>query len=64
VIRIIAVLLIGVIFLVGCTTLTQYHKSVTVEKDGEGKIIKTTIVEEIHQPDLKRGAQEIKYLDQ
>jgi len=37
---------------------------VTVEKDGDGKIVKTTVMEEISQPDLKEGAQQPKHLDQ
>lgn len=57
-------LLFGVIFLAGCTTITGYHKAVTVEKDGEGKIIKTTIVEEVNQPYLKQEPKTGKYLDE
>jgi uncharacterized protein YceK len=57
------VLLVG-IFLAGCSTLTEYRKTVTVEKDGDGKIVKTTIVEEIQQPDLKQEVLQAKYLDQ
>jgi hypothetical protein len=58
------VLLIGVVLLAGCTTLTGYHKVVTVEKDGDGKIIKITVIEEIHQPNLQKEVQQFKYLDQ
>jgi len=60
------VLLAGVILLAGCSTLTctEYNKTVTVEKDGDGKITKTTIVEEIHQPGLKKEVQELKYSNQ
>ena len=57
-------LLVGIIFLAGCSTATDYHKAVTVEKDGEGKIVKTTVLEEIHQPNLKKEVQQTKYLDQ
>ncbi|MCK9430349.1 MAG: hypothetical protein M0R17_10140 [Candidatus Omnitrophica bacterium] len=57
-------LLIGVIFIAGCSTPTAYHKVVTVEKDGEGKIVKTTVMEEISQPDLKQEVQQSKHLDQ
>lgn len=60
------VLLVGVVLLAGCSTLTctEYNKTVTVEKDGDGKITKTTIVEKIHQPNLKKEAQELKYVNQ
>ena len=63
-IKVMAVLLVGVVFLTGCTTLTGYHKSVTVEKDGNGKIVKTTVVEEIHQPNLQKEVQDFKYLNE
>lgn len=62
--KITLLILVGVIFLAGCTTLTGYHKVVTVEKDGEDKIVKTTVVEEIHQPNLQKEVQQFKYLDQ
>ena len=61
--KFVLVLLVG-IFLSGCSTLTEYRKTVTVEKDGDGKIVKTTIVEEIQQPDLKQEVLQAKYLDQ
>ncbi|MFA5093524.1 MAG: hypothetical protein WC543_06290 [Candidatus Omnitrophota bacterium] len=57
------ILLVG-FFLVGCTTPTGYHKSVTIEKDGDNKIVKTTIVEEINQPYLQQEPKTGKYLDQ
>jgi len=60
----IVILLVGVIFLAGCTTLTGYHKAVTVEKDKDGKIVKTTVVEEIHQPNLQKEVQQFKYLNE
>jgi len=59
-----AFLLAGVIFIAGCTTVTGYHKSVTVEKDKDGNIVKTTVVEEITQPDLRKEVHQFKYLDQ
>ena len=62
--KFIVVLLIGVFFLAGCTTLTGYHKAVTVEKDKDGNIVKTTILEEIHQPNLQKEVQQFKYLDE
>lgn len=62
--KLVVVLLVCVIFIAGCTTLTGYHKVVTVEKDGESKIVKTTVVEEIHQPNLQKEVQQFKYLDQ
>ena len=58
------ILLVGIVFLAGCTTVTGYHKAVTVEKDGNGKIVKTTIVEEIHQPNLMQEPKTGKYLDE
>jgi len=57
-------LLVAILLCVGCTTITGYHKKVTVEKDKEGKIIKTTVVEEIHQPNLQSKVREFKYLDE
>jgi len=54
---------IGAIFLSGCTT-TGYHKKVTVEKDGEGKIVKMLIEEEIHQPNLMQAPRTGKYLEE
>jgi outer membrane protein assembly factor BamE (lipoprotein component of BamABCDE complex) len=62
--KFIPVLLVGFIFLAGCTTITGYHKAVTVEKDKDGNIIKTTIVEEMHQPNLQKEVQEFKYINQ
>jgi hypothetical protein len=62
--KLIVMLLFGVIFLAGCTTITGYHKAVTVEKDKDGNIVKTTVVEEINQPNLQKRVQEFKYLDQ
>lgn len=62
--KLIVILLAGIVFLAGCTTLTGYHKVVTVEKDGDNKIVKTTVVEEIHQPNLQKEVQQFKYLDQ
>ncbi len=56
------VVLLGIIFLVGCTT-TSYHKQVIVEKDGDGKIIKSTITEEISQPNRSEPVEKDKYLD-
>ena len=58
------VLLFGVIFLAGCSAPTAYRKVVTVEKDGEGKIVKTTVVEEVSQSNLNEGVQHPKHLDQ
>ncbi|HOW43222.1 MAG TPA: hypothetical protein P5110_01200 [Candidatus Omnitrophota bacterium] len=60
--RAIVVVLVAVL-LSGCTTLTGYHKKVTVEKDAEGKIVKTVIEEEIHQPNLQSKVSKFKYLD-
>jgi len=60
----IVILLVGVIFLAGCTTITGYHKAVTVEKDKDGKIVKTTVVEEIHQPNLQKEVHQFKYLEE
>jgi len=57
-------LVLLVLFCMGCTTITGYHKQVTVEKNEEGKIIKTTVVEEIHQPNLQAKVQKFKYLDE
>ena len=57
-------LLVAILLCVGCTTITGYHKKVTVEKDGEGEITKTTIVEEIHQPNLQKKVRQFKYLDE
>jgi len=56
--------LLLILFCVGCTTITGYHKKVTVEKDKEGKIIKTTVIEEIHQPNLQSKVRQFKYLDE
>jgi len=56
--------LLVVLFCVGCTTITGYHKKVTVEKDEQGKIVKTIIEEEVHQPNLKSKAMKYKYLDE
>jgi hypothetical protein len=53
-----------IIFLAGCSTPTAYHKVVTVEKDGDGKIVKTTVMEEISQPNLNEKVQQPKHLDQ
>ena len=58
------IFLIALFFCIGCTTITGYHKKVTVEKDKEGKIIKTTVIEEIHQPNLQKRVREFKYLDE
>ena len=52
------------ISIIGCTTITGYHKKVTVEKDGQGKIVKTTVEEEIHQPNLYKKVSEFRYLDE
>ena len=57
-------MLLAVVLVAGCTTLTGYHKKVTVEKDENGKIIKTTIEEEIHQPNLQKKVSQFKYLDE
>ncbi|HOW43215.1 MAG TPA: hypothetical protein P5110_01165 [Candidatus Omnitrophota bacterium] len=62
--RVLAVVSVSCIFLAGCTTLTGYHKKVTVEKDQDGKIVKTIIEEEIHQPNLQAKVSQFKYLDQ
>ena len=56
--------LLLVLFCMGCTTMTGYHKKVTVEKDGQGKIVKTIVEEEIHQPNLQAKVREFKYLDE
>ena len=61
--KVILLILMGAIFLAGCTT-TGYHKKVTIEKDKDGKIVKTTIEEEIHQPNLMQEARQSKYLDE
>lgn len=58
-----AVLLASMVFLAGCTTVTEYRKSVTVEKDKDGNVVKTTILEEINQPYLKEKVATFKYLD-
>ncbi len=52
------------VFCAGCTTITGYHKKVTVEKDAEGKVVKTIIEEEMHQPNLQKEIAEFKYLDE
>jgi len=62
--KMMVVLFVGILFLAGCSTATQFRKVVTIEKDGEGKIVKTTIVEEISQPNLKQEVQQSKHLDQ
>ena len=58
------ILLIVSLLCVGCTTITGYHKKVTVEKDGQGKIVKMTVEEEIHQPNLQSKVRQFKYLDE
>jgi hypothetical protein len=58
------ILFIGVVLLASCTTITGYHKAVTVEKDKDGNIVKTTVLEEINQPNLQKEVQQFKYLDQ
>ena len=50
------------LFCAGCTTVTQYHKKVTVEKGQDGKIIKTIVEEEITQPYLQKEASDYKYM--
>ena len=55
-------ILVGVILLAGCTT-TSYTKQVIVEKDGDGKIIKSTITEGIIQPNRSELVEKDKYLD-
>ena len=57
-------ILSGIILLAGCTTQTGYHKTVTVEKDKDGNVVKTTIMEEVTQPNLKKEVQEFKYIEQ
>ena len=57
-------LLIAILLCIGCTTITGYHKKVTVEKDGQGKIVKMIVEEEIHQPNLQSKVREFKYLDE
>ena len=59
-----ALSILFVISVAGCTTLTGYHKKVTVEKDAKGNIVKTIIEEEIHQPNLQKKVNEFKYLDE
>ena len=56
-------ILVGFILLAGCT-VTSFHKKVIVEKDGTGKIIKTTITEELIQPNRSEVPEADKYLDQ
>jgi len=56
--------LVFILLCVGCTTITGYHKKVTVKKDGEGKTTSILVEEEIHQPDLKMKAMNFKYLDE
>lgn len=53
-----------ILFCVGCTTMTGYHKKVTVEKDSQGEIVKIIVEEEIHQPNLQSRVREFKYLDE
>jgi len=60
--RFILVLLVGVIFLAGCT-ITQFSKRVVIEKDGDGKVIKTTITEELIQPNRSEPPKDAKLLD-
>ncbi|MHB8155149.1 MAG: hypothetical protein ACYDFR_03740 [Candidatus Omnitrophota bacterium] len=61
-IKTVILVLVGVILLAGCT-MTSYHKTVVVEKDGEGKIIKSTITEGIIQPNRSEPVEQDKYLD-
>lgn len=56
--------LLFILFCAGCTTATIYHKQVVVEKDTQGKITKTTVVEEVTQPNLQSKAMPFKYLEE
>jgi len=58
------ILVLLLLFAAGCTTITGYHKKVTIEKDGEGKIIRTVIEEEVTQPNLQSKVREFKHLDE
>ena len=61
--RAVILVLVGVMVLAGCT-ITQFRKKVIVEKDADGKIIKTTITEELIQPSRSEAPEPDKYLDQ
>jgi len=61
--KFLVVLLIGIVFLAGCT-ITQFRKKVIVEKDGTGKVIKTTVTEELIQPSRSEEPKQGKYLDE
>ncbi len=58
------VLLACVLFCVGCATVTQYHKKVTVEKGQDGKVVKTVVEEEITQPYLQKAPADYKYMNE
>ncbi len=58
------VVLFFVLFCVGCSTATRYNKKVTVEKDQDGKVIKTTVEEEITQPALKEDVVTLKHINE
>lgn len=59
-----ALLVLVVLFCVGCSTVTQYHKKVTVEKGQDGKVVKTVVEEEITQPYLQKEAADYKYMQE
>lgn len=61
--KVILLVLIGVILLAGCVA-TSFHKKVIVEKDGTGKIIKTTVTEELIQPNRAEEPMPGKYLNE
>ncbi|MFA6357287.1 MAG: hypothetical protein WCY09_01265 [Candidatus Omnitrophota bacterium] len=61
----ILVLLSVVLFLAGCcsTTATKYLKKVTVEKDGDGKIVKTIVEEQVIQSHLEKAPIELEQIE-
>jgi len=49
--------------LAGCVG-TSYHKSVTVHKDGDGRVTQIIVVEEISQPNRTEKPWPFKYLEE
>jgi len=58
------VLLFFVLFCVGCSTATSYNKKVTVEKGADGKVIKTTVEEQVTQPALKEDVVKLQHINE
>jgi len=61
--RLVLLLVIVSCVFIGCTTTTHLRKEVIVEKDKDGRIVKTTIVEEIIQPYRQKEFLELKNMD-